>query len=146
MRQFLIPPPPLITFKKRCKRITKMPLPEMVRAFFVLIFVVCWKMVMFVGRKQLCMYKNAFRIVNPNRLIYAKNLRIYFVCGQVIKIITINIITLVFSAKLAFACSCSTALIDLPIKEMGWTQTETRGISSISDIIFTGILLDVQVS
>lgn len=30
-------------------------------------------------------------------------------------------------------------LIDLPIKEMGWTQTETSGISSISYIIFTGI-------
>ncbi len=123
----------------------KKPLPETVRAFFVIILVVCWKLVMFVGRKQLCMYKNAFRIVNPNRLIYAINLRIYFVCGQVIKIITINIITLVFSAKLAFACSCSMGLIDLPIKEMGWTQTETSGISSISDVIFTGILLDAQV-
>jgi len=42
------------------------------------------------------------------------------------------------------ACSCGNYLIDLPIKEMGWTQTETTGISSISDMIFTGILLDYR--
>jgi hypothetical protein len=56
----------------------------------------------------------------------------------------INISILVFFAKVAIACSCGSSLIDLPVKEMGWTQTETVGISSISDLIFTGILLDVQ--
>lgn len=56
----------------------------------------------------------------------------------------INVIILVLCAQAGIACSCGTTLIDLPIKEMGWTQTETAGISSMSDIIFTGILLDAQ--
>ena len=46
--------------------------------------------------------------------------------------------------NVAVACDCGNFLIDLPIKEMGWTQTETTGISSISDIIFTGVLLDLR--
>jgi hypothetical protein len=44
---------------------------------------------------------------------------------------------LLFCAQVGIACSCKTTLLDLPIKEMGWTQTETEGISSLSDIIFT---------
>lgn len=51
---------------------------------------------------------------------------------------------LVLCAQVGIACSCGTTLIDLPIKEMGWTQTETQGISSISDIIFIGVLLDAR--
>lgn len=47
-------------------------------------------------------------------------------------------------SQVGIACSCGNFLIDLPIKEMGWTQTETTGLSSISDIIFTGILLDAR--
>jgi hypothetical protein len=54
-------------------------------------------------------------------------------------------ITLILFSSVAFACSCGSFLIDLPIKEMGWTQTQTTGISSISDIIFSGILLDTNV-
>ncbi len=56
----------------------------------------------------------------------------------------INTVIWVFYAKMSLACSCGTTLIDLPIKEMGWTQTETQGISNISDIIFSGKLADYQ--
>lgn len=56
----------------------------------------------------------------------------------------INITMLLFCAQVGIACSCGTTLLDLPIKEMGWTQTETEGISSLSDIIFTGELLDAR--
>lgn len=56
----------------------------------------------------------------------------------------ISAVICVFCAKMSLACSCGVTLIDLPIKEMGWTQTETSGISSVSDVIFAGILLDVK--
>jgi hypothetical protein len=56
----------------------------------------------------------------------------------------ISILALVLFTEIAIACSCSTSLIDLPIEEMGWTQNETPGISSISNIIFTGVLLDYK--
>ena len=56
----------------------------------------------------------------------------------------INTILLICCAKISWACSCGTTLIDLPIKEMGWTQTETAGISSISDVIFSGTLINYQ--
>ena len=39
------------------------------------------------------------------------------------------------------ACSCGEYLIDLPIKEMGWTQSKSDRISSFSDIIFSGKLI-----
>ncbi|MFN8278652.1 MAG: hypothetical protein U0V49_00060 [Saprospiraceae bacterium] len=55
-----------------------------------------------------------------------------------------NVISFMLLTRVAIACSCGSSLIDLPIKEMGWTQTETAGISSISDIIFTGILIDAK--
>lgn len=41
------------------------------------------------------------------------------------------------------ACSCGEYLIDLPIKEMGWTQSKSDGISSLSDIIFSGRLIQL---
>jgi hypothetical protein len=56
----------------------------------------------------------------------------------------INIFLLLLSADLATACSCGDFLIDLPVKEMGWTQSETAGISGMADLVFTGILLDAQ--
>jgi hypothetical protein len=62
--------------------------------------------------------------------------------NQIEKMKIISTIILVLSAQMGIACSCGTTLIDLPIKEMGWTQTETEGISSMSDIIFTGVLID----
>lgn len=40
------------------------------------------------------------------------------------------------------ACSCGTYLLDLPIKEMGWIQNKTESLTSISDVIFTGTLID----
>jgi len=57
------------------------------------------------------------------------------------KTIAIYSLIFVFRIQVGLACDCETTLIDLPIKEMGWTQTETDGISSMSDIIFSGILI-----
>ncbi len=42
----------------------------------------------------------------------------------------------------AQACTCSGYLLDLPIKEMGWTQSESEGISSFNDLIFRGTLIE----
>jgi hypothetical protein len=55
-----------------------------------------------------------------------------------------GIITLLFILCIiqgGFACSCSDYLLDLPIKEMGLTQSKSEGISSLSDMIFSGTLL-----
>ena len=38
----------------------------------------------------------------------------------------INIAIFVLYSQVGIACSCGTALIDLPIKEMGWTQTDNK--------------------
>lgn len=56
----------------------------------------------------------------------------------------LNTILFLLCYQFVIACSCSNILIDLPLKEMGWTQTETKGISSVSDIVFTGVLLDIR--
>ncbi|MEI7587800.1 hypothetical protein, partial [Runella sp.] len=58
------------------------------------------------------------------------------------KILILSGFLLILPCKTTQACECVSILIDLPVKEMGWTQTETKGISSISDVIFTGILID----
>ncbi len=42
----------------------------------------------------------------------------------------------------ARTCTCGDYLLDLPIKEMGWTENESDHISSPSDLIFTGSLVD----
>lgn len=60
------------------------------------------------------------------------------------RILTI-IVAFVCYIPIGLACECGTNLIDLPIKEMGWTQTETAGISSISDVIFSGILIGSRI-
>ena len=46
------------------------------------------------------------------------------------------------SIQKGIACSCGDHLLDLPIKEMGWTQSKSNRISSISEIIFSGTLLE----
>lgn len=56
----------------------------------------------------------------------------------------LSTIVLVLCSHMGIGCSCGTLLIDLPIKEMGWTQTETEGISNLSDLIFTGVLIDAR--
>lgn len=53
----------------------------------------------------------------------------------------IIILTLTFAYQAITACSCGEYLIDLPIKEMGWTQSKSDRISSFSDIIFAGKLI-----
>ncbi|MEZ4918184.1 MAG: hypothetical protein R2792_03675 [Saprospiraceae bacterium] len=54
-------------------------------------------------------------------------------------------ILLLTTAQCALACSCDDSLVDLPVKEMGWTQNASEGLSGLSDLIFTGILLEVNV-
>ena len=55
---------------------------------------------------------------------------------------TIIILLSLFICETSFACSCSDYLIDLPIKEMGWTKSKSDRIESLSDIIFTGKLIN----
>lgn len=50
---------------------------------------------------------------------------------------------IIFITQLGFSCSCSESLLDLPIKEMGWTQSKSTGISSLNNIIFTGKLISI---
>ena len=38
-------------------------------------------------------------------------------------------------------CDCGFTFLDLPIAEMGWTQTESQRIEETSDLIFNGTLL-----
>lgn len=44
--------------------------------------------------------------------------------------------------QIGFACSCRDYLLDLPIKEMGLTESNSDKISSMSEIIFSGTLLE----
>ncbi|MEL7421336.1 MAG: hypothetical protein AAFN81_00010 [Bacteroidota bacterium] len=54
-------------------------------------------------------------------------------------------IILMFSILQAgVSCSCSSYLLDLPIREMGWTQSRSAGVGSPSDLIFTGTLLEAK--
>ena len=57
-------------------------------------------------------------------------------------IIIIHVIT--FLIQEGSTCSCSDYLLDLPLKEMGWTQSKSEGISNLSDMIFTGRLLEIH--
>ncbi len=52
------------------------------------------------------------------------------------------IFLLLNSAAVLSACSCNTYLLDLPIKEMGWLESESAGVAMPVDLIFTGVLLD----
>ena len=65
-------------------------------------------------------------------------------CSQLEKMKKILLIIIVITTTVhkGIACSCGDYLLDLPIKEMGWTQSKSEGISSISDIIFSGTLLE----
>lgn len=53
----------------------------------------------------------------------------------------ITLFIILFLNQSSQACSCNEQLIDLPIAEMGWTQSKSEGISSLSDIIFSGKLI-----
>lgn len=58
---------------------------------------------------------------------------------------TIVIILLIlFSIQETPACDCDNYLLDLPIKEMGWMQSKSEKTASLSDIIFTGVLINYQ--
>ena len=63
----------------------------------------------------------------------------YSQLGKMKKLIII--LTFMFVYQTVTACSCGEYLIDLPIKEMGWTQSKSDRISSFSDIIFSGKLI-----
>lgn len=58
------------------------------------------------------------------------------------KKLLITFLLLISIIDLSLACSCNDYLLDLPIKEMGWTESNSERISSISDLIFTGVLLE----
>lgn len=46
--------------------------------------------------------------------------------------------------RLGVACSCSDYLLDLPIQEMGWTQSKSARVGNPSDLIFTGTFLEAK--
>ena len=59
---------------------------------------------------------------------------------MMIKILLALLLFLINLAEIK-ACQCYSSLIDLPVQEMGLTQTESEKLSSFSDLIFNGSLI-----
>ncbi len=87
------------------------------------------------------MCNNVYQIIASKTGCYASYTHRCSQLEKMKKILTI-IIVMAITIQNGIACSCGDYLLDLPIKEMGWTQSKSERISSMSDIIFSGVLLE----